>query len=106
MVQSMDEPAPPPRRGEFRLSDRYTVESGTVLVSGIQALARLPLDQHRADARTGLRTGTFVSGYPGSPLGGLDLAIRHEPELMAAHDVHLVPGVNEELAATAVWGSQ
>jgi indolepyruvate ferredoxin oxidoreductase len=103
----MGEPSPPhPRRGEFRLSDRYTVERGTVLLSGVQALVRLPLDRHRADARAGLRTGTFVSGYPGSPLGGLDLAFEREAELMAAHDVHLVPGVNEELAATAVWGSQ
>src|SRR5581483_6412284 len=85
---------------------RYTVERGTVLLSGVQALVRLPLDRHRADARAGLRTGTFLSGYPGSPLGGLDLAFGREAALMAAHDVHLVSGVNEELAATAVWGSQ
>ncbi len=91
---------------DFRLDDRYTVERGTVLLSGIQALVRIPLDRHRADARAGLRTGTFISGYQGSPLGGLDLAIAREAALMAAHDVHLVQGVNEELAATAVWGSQ
>ena len=106
--ESAPRPAAPPapRRGTFRLSDRYTVERGTVLLSGVQALVRIPLDRHRADARAGLRTATFVSGYPGSPLGGLDLAIRREAGLMAAHDVHLAPGLNEELAATAVWGSQ
>ena len=59
---------------DFRLDDRYTVERGTVLLSGIQALVRIPLDRHRADARAGLRTGTFISGYQGSPLGGFDLA--------------------------------
>ena len=91
---------------EFHLDDRYRVERGGVLLSGIQALARVLLDRHRADARAGLRTGTFVSGYPGSPLAGFDLVLGRERVLMAEHDVHLVPGVNEELAATAVWGSQ
>src|SRR5438874_4757863 len=91
---------------EFRLDDRYRLESGTVLLSGIQALVRLPFDQHRADARRGLRTAVFVSGYQGSPLAGYDLALAREAALVAEHDVCLVPGVNEELAATAVWGSQ
>ena len=95
-----------PRPDTFNLRDKYTVERGTVLLSGIQALVRVPLDRHRADARAGLRTGTFLSGYQGSPLGGLDLAVTREAGLMAGHDIHLVPGVNEELAATAVWGSQ
>src|SRR6478672_4351934 len=91
---------------DFRLEDRYTVERGSVLLSGIQALVRITLDRHRADARAGLRTGIFISGYQGSPLGGFDLALNREHALVAAADIHLVPGVNEELAATAVWGSQ
>ena len=91
---------------EFHLDDRYRVERGGVLLGGVQALVRVLLDRHRADARAGLRTGTFVSGYQGSPLAGLDLVVGRERALMAEHDIHLVPGVNEELAATAVWGSQ
>jgi len=90
----------------FTLGDRYGVEDGTVLLSGIQALVRVPIDQHRADARAGRRTGTFICGYQGSPLGGYDQALQREDVLLREHDVHLTPGVNEELAATAVWGSQ
>ena len=52
---------------DFSLEDRYALEEGRVYVTGVQALVRVPLDQHRADARAGLRTATFVSGYPGSP---------------------------------------
>ncbi|HEX6313183.1 MAG TPA: indolepyruvate ferredoxin oxidoreductase family protein [Acidimicrobiia bacterium] len=98
-----------PRSGataDHSLGDRYGVEDGTVLLSGIQALVRILLDRHRADRRAGLRTATFVSGYQGSPLGGYDLALHRERALLDAHDVHFTPGVNEELAATAVWGSQ
>jgi indolepyruvate ferredoxin oxidoreductase len=91
---------------EFTLGDRYRVTNGTVLLSGIQALVRVPLDRHRVDQRDGLRTATFVSGYQGSPLGTYDLALGREGLLLAEHDVHHMPGVNEELAATAVWGSQ
>ena len=60
------------KHDEFSLDAKYTQEDGTVFLSGIQALVRLPLDQHRADRRRGLRTATFISGYRGSPLGGLD----------------------------------
>jgi indolepyruvate ferredoxin oxidoreductase len=90
----------------FALGDRYGVEDGTVLLSGIQALVRVPIDQHRADARADQRTGTFICGYQGSPLGTYDLALQREVARLEEHDVHLTPGVNEELAATAVWGSQ
>ncbi|MDX1649626.1 MAG: hypothetical protein R3263_07210, partial [Myxococcota bacterium] len=90
----------------YRLSDRYTAERGTVFLTGIQALARLPLDQLRADRSAGLRTAAFVSGYPGSPLGGYDQAVaaaaREAPEL----PVRCRPALNEEYAATAVMGSQ
>jgi len=94
-------------RGEdFDLDQKFTLERGRVLLTGVQALVRLPIDQHRADAAQGLRTATFISGYQGSPLGTVDLTIERNLDLLTAHDVVWVPGVNEELAATAVWGSQ
>jgi indolepyruvate ferredoxin oxidoreductase len=93
-------------RSTARLDDKYRLEEGRIFLSGIQALVRLPVDQHRADARAGLNTGTFVSGYQGSPLGTFDKELQRNAALCAAHDIHLQPGVNEELGATAVWGSQ
>ncbi len=90
----------------FDPRSRYAPDRDRVLLTGIQALVRLPLDQHRLDRARGLRTATFISGYEGSPLGGYDLQLLREAELLAAHDVRFVPGVNEELAATAVWGTQ
>ena len=91
---------------DFDLDQKFTLERGRVLLTGVQALVRLPVDQHRADAARGLRTATFISGYQGSPLGTVDLTIERNMALLATHDVVWVPGVNEELAATAVWGSQ
>ena len=91
---------------DFDLDQKFTLERGRVLLTGVQAVVRLPIDQHRADAARGLRTATFISGYQGSPLGTVDLTIERNMDLMTAHDVVWVPGVNEELAATAVWGSQ
>ena len=91
---------------DFDLDQKFTLERGRVLLTGVQALVRLPVDQHRADAARGLRTATFISGYQGSPLGTVDLTIERNMALLSAHDVVWVPGVNEELAATAVWGSQ
>lgn len=88
------------------LDDKYRSEQGTVLLTGVQALVRLVFDQVRADRRAGLRTAAFVSGYPGSPLGGFDLALQRTGALLQEHAVTWVPGVNEDLAATAVWGSQ
>ena len=94
------------RADEFTLGDRYRRERGTILLSGIQALVRLPIDRHRFDRRAGRRTGTFISGYQGSPLGTYDLTLQRELALLSEHDITHVPGVNEELAATAAWGSQ
>jgi indolepyruvate ferredoxin oxidoreductase len=94
------------RRTDFSLLDRYVREQGQIYLSGIQALVRLPMDQHRADRRAGLRTATLITGYRGSPLGGLDLTLERQPELLKAHHIHFVSGVNEDLAATAVFGSQ
>ena len=85
---------------------RYTSETGSAYLTGIQALARLPIDQRRLDARAGLDTAGFVSGYRGSPLGGLDRELWQQKSLLAEHQVVFQPGVNEDLAATAVWGTQ
>ncbi len=93
-------------RADFTLAERYEKDSGVIFLSGIQALARLLLEQHRRDKRAGLNTGGFVSGYRGSPLGGLDQVLWQQKALLETHNVHFQPGVNEELAATAVWGSQ
>src|SRR4051794_13250105 len=93
-------------RDNVSLADKYELEQGTIFLSGIQALVRVMLDQHRADARRGVRTATFASGYQGSPLGGLDKEIMRLRGLAADHLLHFVPGLNEELAATAVYGTQ
>ncbi|CAA0128614.1 Uncharacterised protein [Mycolicibacterium vanbaalenii] len=90
----------------YRLGDRYRTGSGRVLLTGVQAIARALIEQHERDARAGLRVATFVSGYQGSPLGGVDRMLAGMPDVLHAHDITFVPGVNEELAATAVWGSQ
>ncbi len=91
----------------YRLSARYTDDQGMALMTGLQALARLPIEQLRADRAAGLNNAAMLSGYPGSPLGGLDKAI-NEAIAVAGEDfaIHHLPGLNEEQAATAVMGSQ
>ena len=91
---------------EFSLDAKYAEEQGRVYLSGVQALVRLPLDQHRADRRRGLKTATFISGYRGSPLGGLDQTLERNGALLKEHHVVFSSGLNEDLAATAVFGSQ
>jgi indolepyruvate ferredoxin oxidoreductase len=88
------------------LSDRYTATSGRVQLTGVQALARLPIDQHRRDLAAGLNVGTFISGYEGSPLAGYDQELGRLKPLLDANDVTFVPGLNEESAATSIQGSQ
>ena len=88
------------------LDDKYTAEEGKVFINGTQALVRLPMVQMRRDRAAGLNTGAFISGYRGSPVGGFDFALTQARKHLAAHDIVFQPGVNEELAATAVWGSQ
>jgi len=90
----------------YQLDDRYTVESGRVFLTGNQALVRLPLMQHQRDVAAGLHTAGFISGYRGSPLGIFDMALWQAREHLEANDIRFEPGVNEDLAATAVWGSQ
>ncbi|GAA1844720.1 indolepyruvate ferredoxin oxidoreductase family protein [Pseudonocardia ailaonensis] len=91
---------------DFTLADRYEAESGEILLSGLQALVRLPLEAHRLDRADGLRTATMISGYEGSPLAGLDLELARRSELLAEHDVLHRPAVNEELGVTIVQGTQ
>ena len=91
---------------DYTLDAKYRQEEGVIFLSGIQALVRLPLDQHRADRRRGLNTATLISGYRGSPLGGLDLTLERNPELLREHNVVFISGVNEDLGATAIYGSQ
>ena len=93
-----------PDRQPYELGDRYRTGSGPVVLTGVQAIARALVEQHERDARAGLRAATFVSGYQGSPLGGVDRMLAAMPDVLAAHDITFVPGLNEELAATSVWG--
>ncbi len=88
------------------LDDRYAAESGRVLISGIQALVRLTLEQRRLDTGRGLDTRVFVSGYQGSPLAGVDLEMARARRFLDEAGVVFQPGLNEELAATAVAGTQ
>ena len=90
----------------MKLDSKYEREQGAVYLTGIQALVRLPMDQMRRDRRAGLNTAAFISGYEGSPLGGYDLALARVKHLLDEHRIHFVPGVNEDLAATSVFGSQ
>ncbi|WP_240162774.1 indolepyruvate ferredoxin oxidoreductase family protein [Paraburkholderia sp. Cy-641] len=91
---------------EVTLDDKYTRFSGRVFLSGVQALVRLPLIQKLRDEAEGIKTAGFISGYRGSPLGGFDEALWKAKKHLSARDVKFQPGVNEDLAATAVWGSQ
>ncbi len=88
------------------LDTKYTLASGRVYLTGTQALARLPMMQRERDLAAGLNTAGFISGYRGSPLGGLDLTLWKARQHLEAHHIKFQPGVNEDLAATALWGTQ
>ncbi len=88
------------------LEDKYRLAHGRVFVTGVQALARLPMLQHARDAAAGLNTAGYISGYRGSPLAALDTALIDARKYLEAHQIRFHPGVNEELAATAIWGTQ
>jgi len=88
------------------LEDKYTAETGSVFMNGTQALVRLPMAQMRRDRRAGLNTAAYVTGYRGSPLGAYDQQLELAREHLSAHDVRFRPGINEDLAATAIWGTQ
>lgn len=89
-----------------RLSDRYEATAGRVQLTGIHALARLPIEQHRRDLAHGLRVATMITGYEGSPLGGYDLELTRQGSLLEANDITIAPALNEESAATAIQGTQ
>ncbi len=88
------------------LEDKYTLGHGRAMMSGVQALVRLPMLQRQRDAAAGLNTAGFISGYRGSPLGTYDQALWAAKKHLAENHIVFQPGVNEELGATAVWGTQ
>ncbi len=91
---------------DYTLDDKYLRQQGRIYLSGVQALVRLPLMQRLRDAAAGLDTAGFISGYRGSPLGGLDLELWRAKQHLAAAGVRFQPGINEDLGATMVWGTQ
>jgi indolepyruvate ferredoxin oxidoreductase len=88
------------------LDDKYVQETGRIFLTGVQALVRLPITQKLRDKGNGLNTAGYISGYRGSPLGTYDGEIGKAKKYLDAADIHFVPGVNEDLAATAIWGTQ
>ena len=91
---------------EIKLDDKYKLENGIRFLTGSQALVRLPLVQIRKDKRKKLKTACYISGYRGSPLGGYDQQILKNFDYLKANNIHFQPGINEELAATSLWGTQ
>ena len=90
----------------YELLDRYRRESGRVFLTGTQALVRIPLMQRTLDRAAGLNTAGFISGYRGSPLGAVDLELWRAKSFLAENNIEFLPAINEDLAATAVLGSQ
>jgi indolepyruvate ferredoxin oxidoreductase len=99
----MNAPAP---HHEITLDDKYALQSGRAFMTGTQALVRLPMLQRVRDLAGGLNTAGFISGYRGSPVGGFDQALWKAKQFLDAHHVKFQPGVNEDLAATSIWGAQ
>lgn len=93
-------------QGAISLDQKYTQGSGHIFLTGIQALVRLPMAQVRRDRAAGLNTAAFVTGYRGSPLGGYDQQLVAARKHLDQYGVKFQPGVNEDLAATAIWGTQ
>jgi len=91
---------------EVGLDDKYRLDAKRIFLSGTQALVRLPMLQRERDRAQGLNTAGFISGYRGSPLGVYDQELWRATKHLGGHNVHFQPGLNEEMAATAVFGSQ
>ena len=102
----MNAPLPPSVLANVALDDKYTLDKGRVFLTGTQALIRLLILQHQRDQLAGLNTAGYVSGYRGSPLGALDQGLWKAAKFLDQHHIHFQPGINEDLAATAIWGSQ
>ena len=96
----------PAKFHEVTLDDKYTLDSGRVFLTGTQALVRLPMLQRERDLAAGLNTAGFISGYRGSPLGGLDQSLWKAKKHLETHHIRFQPGVNEDMAATSIWGTQ
>jgi indolepyruvate ferredoxin oxidoreductase len=94
------------RRSEAALEDRWLAPEGWFYMTGMQALVRLPIQQRLRDAAAGLNTGGYISGYRGSPMGRYDIELWRAAEILKRHDIVFRPGLNEDLAATAIWGAQ
>ena len=94
------------RHQDVTLDDKFLLSQGRVFITGVQALLRVLMDQRRLDQAAGLNTAGFLSGYRGSPLGGLDQQATRAKTHLEACEVVFKEGLNEDLAATAVWGSQ
>jgi indolepyruvate ferredoxin oxidoreductase len=93
-------------RPDVKLEDRFALPQGQIYLSGVQALVRLLIEQRARDHAAGLDTRGFVSGYRGSPLGGLDMVLWQQEKRLNAEGIIFSPGLNEDLAATALWGTQ
>jgi indolepyruvate ferredoxin oxidoreductase len=91
---------------KISLEDKYTLERGRAFITGTQAIIRLPMLQRQRDLRAGLNTAGFITGYRGSPLGSVDLTAAKAKKQLDAHHVKFHPGINEDLAATSIWGTQ
>src|SRR3954464_6041984 len=102
----MNAPVDPTALAAASLDDKYTLERGRVFLTGTQALIRLMMLQRERDLQAGVNTAGFVSGYRGSPLGGLDQALWRARAHLESHHIRFQPGVNEDLAATSIWGTQ
>ena len=94
------------RHEAVTLGDKYDLSKNRILLTGTQAVIRLALMQHARDRRMGKRTAGYVTGYRGSPLGGLDQQFERAADLLRPADILFQPAVNEDLAATALWGTQ
>ena len=99
----MNAPLP---RDNVSLDDKFNTQEGWIYLTGTQALTRLPIQQAIRDKAAGLNTGGYISGYRGSPLGRYDMELWAQGKRLAEHNIKFIPGINEDLAATAVWGSQ
>ena len=102
----MNAPVDPKLLEAISLNDKYTHDSGTAFMTGTQALIRLPMMQRKRDLAAGKNTAGFISGYRGSPLGAYDLTLSKTGKLLKEHHIVFQPGVNEDLAATSIWGTQ
>ena len=101
-----DTSKPAPELNSISLEDKYTLQRGRAFMTGTQAFIRLAMMQHQSDAKAGLNTGGYITGYRGSPLGGVDMTAEKARKYLEAEHVKFHPGVNEDLAATTVWGTQ